>query len=197
MIEALDADSRNILSFTPPNLALQLAIGCKRNAWYLIFARQYPTADSRIICRLDRPGTHNWSSRCERRFWFNPKSFTGWEPPGQSLLEYLLSLDPPILKVISSEQDFSNPIEIAILIPEQELAHWCERCHLWETVKESGDARWIMYRSKSHPGYLCPPCSRKDWLCPRIYRLVYHLLATSFSALFRNDSASVFSYASD
>ncbi|KAK7036484.1 hypothetical protein VNI00_011681 [Paramarasmius palmivorus] len=176
----------SIYTFTPRNLTLQLSIGRKHNAWYIIFARRYRTADSREICRLDQPSLRFRHRKNGSRFTFNPKAFTGWEPPGERLLEYLLSVDPAILKVVSRDADDDSPTEVEILIPEHRLAHWCERCHRWETIKDQGDGRWRAYR---YAGYLCPSCFRKDSFFFRLLRLVAHAFMSKISTRFRTDAS--------
>ncbi|KAK1217230.1 hypothetical protein PQX77_020120 [Marasmius sp. AFHP31] len=107
---SIDHKNDTIYAFKPPRLRLFLAIGRKRNGWYLIFAKPYPTADSRVVTRLDVPGSHANG----HRFWFSEKAVTGWEPYGKSLLEYLLSMSPKqpsVVGIISNDCWADRPNE--------------------------------------------------------------------------------------
>ncbi|KAJ8076666.1 hypothetical protein PM082_001089 [Marasmius tenuissimus] len=159
---SIDHKNDTIYAFKPPRLRLFLAIGRKRNGWYLIFAKPYPTADSRIVTRLDVPGSHANG----HRFWFSEKAVTGWEPHGKSLLEYLLSMSPKqpsVVGIISNDCWVDRPNEVDVLVPENRIAHWCEGCHVWEDM-ENPYARWIIWKPGPPPRYLCPMCFEKDWL---------------------------------
>ncbi|KAJ7686829.1 hypothetical protein B0H17DRAFT_1181037 [Mycena rosella] len=151
-----------------PRLAVRLALGHKYNAWYLIFAQPYRTADCREISRLDSPGPAiAWSPR--PRFWFNQKAASGWERGGESLLDLLLSLDfrdPPLFAVVDHD---SGANKVEVLLPENKLAHYCEGCGQWE-VAGNNAVRWFMVRAHTLPGYLCPPCHAKDWIGARAIR---------------------------
>lgn len=172
---------------------MNLALGHKFNAWYLIFAQPYRTADSREISRLDSRGPGRrvaWSPR--PRFWFNPKAVSGWERDGETLLDLLLSLDlhePPLFAVVDHE---SGASKVEVLIPENKVAHYCEGCGRWEVAGDNA-LRWFMVRDDRLPGYLCPPvcfchvtrpshvltdeqCHTKDWIGARAIRYLKRLL---------------------
>ncbi|KAF9268504.1 hypothetical protein L218DRAFT_953971 [Marasmius fiardii PR-910] len=160
MVAILDPEASSLYHFSPPRLRLSLAIGRKRNKWYLIFAKRYPTADSPEVARLDLPGlpVHG------HRFWFNHRAATGWEPRGKTFLEYLLSLgpnQPAVIDMVSGEDVTRILNEVVVLIPEHRLAHWCERCHSWESMDD--ESRWALSREGTAPGYLCPSCLENDW----------------------------------
>jgi len=150
--------------FQHPNITLRLSIGHKYNAWYLIFARAYASADSREVSRLDRPRKNCRPNLTRRpRFFFDTKAACGWECGSQSLLDFLLSLDskdPPLFEVISPYTKSikrARETEVEVLVPENRLAHFCEGCGTWESVNDN-DARWILTRQDRLPGYLCPTC---------------------------------------
>ncbi|KAL0579635.1 hypothetical protein V5O48_002407 [Marasmius crinis-equi] len=170
MVASIDQEKDTIYSFKPPRLWLSLAIGRKRNAWYLIFAKPYPTADCREVARLDVPG----SLMKAHQFWFSEKAVTGWEPQGKSLLEYLLSMSPKqpaVLNIVSNDCWADRPNQVTVLVPEHRLAHWCEGCHVWENM-EDPFSRWIIWRPGPCPRYLCPVCYEKDWLGSRAVRTI-------------------------
>jgi hypothetical protein len=146
--------------FQHPRLTVHLALGHKYRGWYLLFAQPYRTADSREISRLDAPapasvksGGSGWSPR--PRFWFNPRARSGWEQGGETLLDLLLNLElheQPLFAVIDYEGGTSK---VEVLVPEHQLAHYCEGCGRWEVAGDNA-LRWFMVRSDTLPGYLCP-----------------------------------------
>lgn len=166
-----------LFDFRPPKLNLDLAIGHKHGAWYLIFARNYCLVDSREVTRLDEPGLPNRKDvgghPC---FWFNPKAFSGWEQQNQSLLELLLSFDrSAVLKVIPPTRSVPGALtEVEVLIPEAQLAHCCESCETWESI-ESDSRRWTLVRPGRFPEYLCPDCYAKDWWGRRLGRAILRM----------------------
>lgn len=156
--------------FQHPRLTVKLSLGHKYRGWYLIFARPYRTADSREISRLDTPGPLKpvaWSPR--PRFWFDPKARSGWEVGGETLLDFLLSLElheQPLFAIVDHEAGVSK---VEVLVPEHQLAHYCEGCGRWEVAGDDA-LRWFLVRSDSLPGYLCPSCHTKDWIGARLIR---------------------------
>ncbi|KAG7091198.1 hypothetical protein E1B28_010249 [Marasmius oreades] len=173
MVAILDPEASSLYHFSPPKLRLSLAIGRKRNKWYLIFAKSYPTADCREVARLNAAElpVHG------HRFWFDHKATTGWEPSDKNLLEYLSSLgakQPDILSIVSSKGTKSEPSEVVVLIPEHRLARWCERCHSWESIDDPIEARYIISRKEPFPAYLCPPCYESEWCGFRTLRNLFN-----------------------
>lgn len=154
-----------LYDFQHPNVKVRLALGRKRKAWYLVFARSYGTGESREVARLDKPGirSHHFGDT-HSRFWFDTRAASGWERNGQSLLDLLLSLDPhdpPVLALASSNtlmEEKYGAMEVEVLIPEHRLAHWCEGCGFWETIESS--PRWALDRPGKRPGYLCMTVSQ-------------------------------------
>lgn len=161
-----------LYDFRPPSLNLDLAIGHKHNAWYLILAKDYRTADTREVVRLDAPGLPIRKTTAGLpHFCFNLEAESGWERKDENLLDFLLNLGPKsraVLRVVPQPTDGddsrSNCKEVEVLISEAQLAHWCENCGRWE-IKDN--QRWIVTRQGSLPGYLCPDVSS-------------HLMFTSF-----------------
>lgn len=152
-----------VYNFRTTKLSLDLALGHKYNAWYLIFARSYRLADSREVARLDLPGYAFQSPEPRSRpcFWFDPRVASGWERGEQSLLDLLLSLGPNQSAILSVESagetlEKSRPRinAVQVLVPEAQLAHWCEGCGLWESIDD--ESRWLLARHDILPGYLCP-----------------------------------------
>ncbi|KAJ7860258.1 hypothetical protein B0H14DRAFT_2745308 [Mycena olivaceomarginata] len=167
-------------SFQHPRLTVNLSLGHKYRGWYLIFAQPYRTADSREISRLDTPGPLKtrgvWSTR--PRFWFDPNARSGWEAGGgETLLDLLLSLDlhePPLFAVVDHEAGVSK---VEVLVPEHQLAHYCEGCGRWEAAGDNA-LRWFMVRSGSLPSYICPSCHGKDWFGARLIRSLKRIVYT-------------------
>ncbi|KAJ6535106.1 hypothetical protein B0H19DRAFT_1080502 [Mycena capillaripes] len=170
--------------FEHPRLTVRLALGHKYRGWYLLFAQPYRTADSREIARLDAhaSGTvkssrrSSWAPR--PRFWFDAHARSGWEQGGETLLDLLLSLDlhePPLFAVVDHEPA-SGASKVEVLVPEEQLARYCEGCGRWE-VAGDGALRWFMVHSDNMlPGYLCPPCHTKDWIGARAIRSLKRII---------------------
>jgi hypothetical protein len=145
--------------FCLPGLHVRLALGHRYNAWYLIFARHYRTADCREVCRIDSGtmGTVIYLENEQNHFFFDPEAFTGWEKEDTTLLDMLLSLKPSVLKVINTKNSSVGKFkQVQVMLPEGQLAHWCEGCGEWETMEGSEDIRWKSTRRDTLPGYLCP-----------------------------------------
>ncbi len=150
-----------LFDFRPPKLNLDLAIGHKHGAWYLVFAHTYRLADSREVARLDKRGLSNRKEVLGHPcFCFDPEAVSGWERQGQSLLDLLLAVERyPILKVVapSSNSMPGTLTEVEVIVPEAQLAHCCECCEAWESTESN--VRWILVRHSKLPGYLCPDVS--------------------------------------
>lgn len=183
------AKQEYVYSFRPYSLNVELALGHRHNAWYLLFARHYRILDSREVTRLDKPDLGVYISDCTKEtgqtvggvtapeFWFDPKAFCGWERPGQTFLDFLLGLNPAILRTTWNDPDLDDGLKLVqVLIPEAQLAHWCEGCGTWESVpaksrdgkREDADSeqvRWIRMTRHDLPEYLCPRVG-VDRLCP-------------------------------
>lgn len=148
----MDTKSTHIYDFTHPN-GLQFALGHQSGASYLLFSRAYGMAVSRIVLRLDIPGRHSVpSSHGRYRFWYDPKGNLGIE---QCLgtFDFLMSLDPPVLLVKSTDPEGIKEVEV--LVPEHRLEHCCENCGGWENEADNDD-RWRLVREGVLPEYLCP-----------------------------------------
>ncbi|SJK98041.1 uncharacterized protein ARMOST_01297 [Armillaria ostoyae] len=158
----IDPNPASIFKFTPPGLTLELALGHKRGGWYLLFARPYRTADSREVTRLDTRNPclkiKNSSDSGAPRFLFDLQTASGWERDGENLLDFLLLLGwghPPVLRCpVEGYAGNDSVMEVEVLIPEHRLAHWCEACGNWESVRDEG--RWIKVEQTRLPLYLCP-----------------------------------------
>lgn len=178
----IDPNLASVFKFTPPGLILELALGHKRGGWYLLFARPYRTADSREVTRLDAHSPclkiKDLSNSEAPRFLFDLKTASGWERDGENLLDYLLLLGcghPPVLRCpVDGYVDNDSVMEVEVLIPEHRLAHWCEACGSWESVRDK--ERWIKVEQTKSPLYLCPSCYEKDWILPRLARRSVTLL---------------------
>jgi hypothetical protein len=145
--------------FCLPGLHVRLALGHRYNAWYLIFARHYRTADCREVCRIDSGmlGTVMYLENEQNHFFFDPQAFTGWEKEDEALLDSLLSLEPSVLNIINETNSSLGKLkQVQVMLPEGQLAHWCEGCGEWETMEDSQDVRWKIARRDTLPGYLCP-----------------------------------------
>ncbi|KAL0955725.1 hypothetical protein HGRIS_001942 [Hohenbuehelia grisea] len=175
-----------LLAIQPPNLHLHLSLGHKRGAWYLLFAREYPTADSREVVRLSLRGTRPSRSETGRpRFWFDPKAFTGWEGRHQTLLGYLLQNHPDDPRILEIKR--SKPLprgkgivnEVEVLVHEAALLRWCEGCGTWESIADLTSPRWVLVRQKggkgSLPGFLCDVCYQKRTLRSRAAHMAHRL----------------------
>lgn len=160
-----------VRSFRPPRLALDLALGRRHDRWYLLFARHYSPADSREVVRLDFKSTsldalnqfanpNMPSTSTPLKFWLDKSAVTGWEKDGETLLDLLLSVTPntPIIRFNKSvPEQHTRCLQVQILIPEGQLAHYCEECKMWESVTER--VRWIPKKNSRKlkgPLYVCP-----------------------------------------
>ncbi|KAF9016116.1 hypothetical protein BDZ89DRAFT_415817 [Hymenopellis radicata] len=160
MAPFIETHTPEIFKFTPPSLTLDLALGHKNGDWYLLFARPYPTADSREISRLN---TRRGRAKCGLKlgnphFLFDLGTASGWEKDGQTLLGFLLDMGPAHPAILRNWGASGNgqAMEVEVLIPEHRLLHWCSGCASWEATTNS--RRWIRVRKTRLPCYLCPSC---------------------------------------
>ncbi|KAF7358534.1 hypothetical protein MVEN_00904300 [Mycena venus] len=189
----------SVHTFQPPGLTVTLSLGHKYRGWYLLFAHAHPFLTTREVARLDAPAPRRARSRSRRRtahsgwsprprFWFDPHARSGWEAESDSesetLLDLLLALDlhhQPLFAVVDHDfQQSRAPIstsKVEVLVPEHQLAHYCEGCGRWELAGDDA-LRWYMVRnSDALPGYLCPSCHTKDWLGARLLRSLHRILS--------------------
>ncbi|KIY65848.1 hypothetical protein CYLTODRAFT_455946 [Cylindrobasidium torrendii FP15055 ss-10] len=173
----IETHTPDAYAFRPPGLLLDLSLGQTSDGgdWYLLFARHYPTADSREVVRLNSR-RHAKAVACQLKrgnphFIFDQDAATGWEAPGQCLLDLLISVRPSVLRYWGTDE--GGRVEVEVLIPEHRLLHWCERCGQWESVQDGVEERWIMVRKGRPPRYLCPQCFDKNWIGPRLKRALY------------------------
>ncbi|KAF7310302.1 hypothetical protein MIND_00404200 [Mycena indigotica] len=170
-------------TFQLPGLPVKLALGHRYDGWYLLFARPYPTADSREVARIDAPAPKSRPSptRHAKRFWFSSSAQSGWESTKfPTLLDLLLALDvrqQPLFAVLDHDSE-SGSSHVLVLLREEKLAHFCEGCTEWETA-EDNSLRWYMVRTSGDalPGYLCPSCHAKDWCGAQFARYLRRMVS--------------------
>lgn len=162
MTSSSPAAPPTLLTFqlTDPPIALELSLGRRAHSWHLVFGRAYGFVDSREIARLDLPAPPAPSVQHARHptFWLDPRATSGWETPGRTLLDLLLSAEPRVLRRTGGTtragcgdtEGAGEAVEVEVLVPEERLSHWCAGHAEWEAVTND-EARWVAAGQE----YLC------------------------------------------